>query len=241
MSRVSLSYFPQIHQHFTTYVKNHNHQHSSLQKFFAGTTVYRERVLRERSFFTRMNTDIALKHSHAKTFQINHTSKHLSLYASLLQRTPIPNKIQQPRASVSFTSLFTTSQSSHYKELTKVSKTHSHKREHRSQTLSFRSASHETLLRIDRTEELVWRRTQPHTSVVDDGTVANVTATTSRLPAVRASAVATTQTPSAPPVNTQTTPPQITKIDPQLVDRLTEDVIRRVEKRALIERQRRGL
>jgi hypothetical protein len=36
-------------------------------------------------------------------------------------------------------------------------------------------------------------------------------------------------------------PLQITKLDPGLLDRLTDDVIRRVEQRARIERQRRGL
>jgi hypothetical protein len=82
---------------------------------------------------------------------------------------------------------------------------------------------------FDRAEELVWR----------DVTVANVTQTTNQKP-VGAPTVST-HAESASSSSNKLTPQQITKLDPGLLDRLTDDVIRRVEKRARIERQRRGL
>ena len=245
-SSVSVSYFPQVHFHFTTYVTNQNYRRTE-QRTFSVNTVQRERVLLERRLEKRIHTDRVRVTERPLAYrpQINNInaprffSKHASFYTSFKHSAPIPIKIQRSPASAPIkTPLLVHTR---VEESSKVLKKHTHLREHRSQTLSFRSASHETLLKIDRTEELVWRRTQPRTSVVDDGTVVNVRETTSRQPAARTSAVATTQTQSAPPANTNSTPQQITKLDPQLVDRLAEDVIRRVEKRALIERQRRGL
>ena len=237
ISPVSLSYFPQIHLHFTTFVNNQNHQHSSMLRVFSAATVYRESVLLERRFETRMNTDIALRLLQAKALRIDHTTKHVSSHTSSKQNVLIRQN-PQPRTSASFMSVFTKRQNTNFEEITKVFKKHQHSREQRSEVLSFRSASHETLLKTDRTEELVWRRNQPRTTVSEEFPVTNVARTTTQK-SVGAPAV-TTHAQSTP--NNQTTAQQqITKLDPGLLDRLTDDVIRRVEKRARIERQRRGL
>ena len=242
-SPVSISYFPQIHLHFTTHLtQNHS---SSLTRVSAGPTVNRERVLRECRLETRMNTDkeprfpvayrpLRIRYVNTPTF-----SKHVNFYALTIPSAPIPNQIQQPRASVSLKSVSSLALHTRHAELTKVFRTHSHISERRTQVLSYRSASHETIFKTDRAEELVWRRTQPRTTVIEDVPVANVTQSTQQQ-TVRTPAVST-HVQSATASSTQTTPPQITKLDPGLIDRLTDDVIRRVEKRALIERQRRGL
>jgi hypothetical protein len=239
-SSVSISYFPQIHLHFTTLqIRN-----SSMTRVSAGSTVSRERVLFERRVETRTNTDRnadrPLVHRPLRINYVNapRFSKTLSFYSLSKQSAPI-RQVQQPRASASFTSVFTTRQSSNRAELNKVFQTHSHISDRRTQVLSYRSASHETLLKSDRAEELVWRRAQSRTTVSEDVPVANVTQTsqqqTLRTPAV------STHVQTASSSSNQTTSPQITKLDPALVDRLTDDVIRRVEKRARVERQRRGL
>lgn len=243
-SPVSISYFPQIHFHFTTLLTQ-NHR-SSLTRLTSGPAVYRERVLLERRSDTRMNTDRVLQPQYMRPLRINYLSAprffrtHTSLHASSKQSAPIPNQIQQPRGSASVTSVFTMRQSPNHAELSKVFRTHSHISERRTQVLSFRSASHETLLKTERAEELVWRRhNQSRTNVIEDVSVATVTQTADRQ-TVRTPAVST-QAQSASSSISQTTPHQITKLDPGLLDRLTDDVIRRVEKRALVERQRRGL
>ena len=240
-SSVSISYFPQIYFHFTTYVKNHQ---SAVQRIFSATTAHRERVLRERRFETRINADRNADRPLAhRPLRINYVnaprfSKNLSFYSLSKQSAPI-RQIPQPRASASFISVFTTRQSTRHAELTKVFRTHSHISERRTQVLSYRSASHETLFKTDRVEELVWRRSQPRTTVIEDVPGVNVLQTTQQQ-TVRTPAVSTHVQSTAASSN-QTTPQQITKLDPGLIDRLTDDVIRRVEKRALVERQRRGL
>ncbi|HSK62747.1 MAG TPA: hypothetical protein VK893_02865 [Pyrinomonadaceae bacterium] len=106
------------------------------------------------------------------------------------------------------------------------------------------SAQRETLVKQaqifrERAEELVWRRAQPRTTVIEDASVANITEPTNRQTVRTPTAETHVQRASA--TSTQATPQQLPQLDPGLLDRLTEDVIRRVEKRALIERQRRGL
>jgi len=96
-----------------------------------------------------------------------------------------------------------------------------------------------TRIQFEAPEELVWRRTQPPVTKFETGGRADVVAANRREP-VHA-AVEETAAQTASPANTRAAPQQITKLDPALVDRLTDDVIRRVEQRARIERQRRGL
>ena len=132
-------------------------------------------------------------------------------------------------------------------ELTKVFQTHLHIRDRQAQLISYRSLAPEvvaaqkppTRVQFDRAEELVWRRTKARATVIEEAPVANVTQTiqqqTVRTPA------GNTVAQSASASSNQSTPQQVTKFDPGLLDRLADDVIRRVEKRARVERQRRGL
>jgi hypothetical protein len=94
-------------------------------------------------------------------------------------------------------------------------------------------------VKFDATEELVWRRAKrPPTEVVD---VEHQQATFDAFdrPAVRSFQSQEVLNSSPSPERAALLP--ITKLDPSFVDRLTDDVIRRVEQRARIERQRRGL
>ena len=225
MSSVSLSYFPQIHLH-TTCVNIQN----------------RERVLLERRFGTRIYTD------KSQTRLIEHHHH----YLSSSKHSALIRQIQQLRTGASIKSVFTVFRNTRREELVKVSRTERYLREYQSQVrsthttqrLSFRSAQKETLVKstqvyFDRAEELVWRRNQPRTLASEDAPVEQNTEITQR-PTVRTPAT-TTHAQSVSASSVQTTPQQITKFDPNLLDRLTDDVIRRVEKRALVERQRRGL
>ena len=88
-------------------------------------------------------------------------------------------------------------------------------------------------------EDLVWRRPKrpaPETPQVESG---QLSFDSVARPAVRSFQSQDVVSPS-PPTERATVLP-ITSLDPSFVDRLTEDVIRRVQQRALIERQRRGL
>ena len=94
-------------------------------------------------------------------------------------------------------------------------------------------------MQFDLAEELVWRRVlRPTTEAAQAERRQEVSDSVQR-PALR-----TFQSHEATPKSAaieQSTVPQIIKLDPSFLDRLTDDVIRRVEKRAQIERQRRGL
>lgn len=241
-STVSLSFFPQVHLHFTTVVSNQNHQRTVQNSFLSATTVNRERVFRP-----RINTDFVLRVLERKNhISFQKFSKHVRLYASSQQRAPIPNQIQQLRQSASVTSVFTTRQNTRREEQTRVFQTHSHTREHRAQSLSFRSERETSMksaqIYFDRSEDLVWRRTIQRSTVTEYlSNNANNPEITNQQQQSGGARVVETHAHSAPPAINHTTPQDISKLDPRFVDRLTEDVIRRVEKRALIERQRRGL
>jgi hypothetical protein len=94
-------------------------------------------------------------------------------------------------------------------------------------------------IQIDRPEELVWRRViRPTTEVAEAEHRPEVAASVQRS-ALRSFESQEPAKISAP--IERLTAAQIVSLDPSFVDRLTDDVIRRVEKRAQIERQRRGL
>lgn len=239
-TRVSMSFFPSVHFHYTTYVSNRNHVQHAVQRIFSATTVKRERVLVERRYYSQMNTNLIQRINQIST---QRSSKHVSLFAWSKERAPIPVPIQQPRQSASFTSPFLTLNIRRV-ERTAISQTHSHIRQHHSQTQSFRS-ERDTLVKsaqiyFNRAEELVWRRTLPRTTTTENVVETNNPETTYRQ-TVRPAAAVETHVQTAAPTSNPTTPQQITSFDPRLLDRLTDDVIRRVEKRALVERQRRGL
>lgn len=136
-------------------------------------------------------------------------------------------------------------------ELVHTFKTHSHTREYQPVTLALHAPSQDTLasagptpgkaalVQFDRADELVWRRTQPQ-SRKDEIVGRSIVAATSQ-PNPVSGVVEETVAPGASPAISQTAPPPVTKLDPGLIDRLTNDVIRRIEKQARIERQRRGL
>lgn len=94
-------------------------------------------------------------------------------------------------------------------------------------------------IQLDRPEELVWRRvTRPTMEVAEAERRQELS------DSVQRTALRTFQsqeaTPKSAPIE-RSTAAHIIKLDPSFLDRLTDDVIRRVEKRAQIERQRRGL
>ena len=93
-------------------------------------------------------------------------------------------------------------------------------------------------VRFDSPEELVWRRAKrPPAEVVDIDR--HQAASDSYRPAVRS--FQSQQVANLSPVSERATAAQITTLDSGFLDRLTDTVIRRVEQRARIERQRRGL
>ena len=259
---VSISYFPQIHLHFTTQLIRNDR--SSVTRVFAGSTVYRERVLRERAgegiyadktraaesqraqwtgraYRAQHSSPLNYKRDTSVSRAGSPDSETTRLFARRGPRAPI-RQIQPPLASASLKSPLLALHTRHA-EQTRLFQTHLHIRDRQSHLISFRSLAPEVQktparVQFDRAEELVWRRNQPRTTVIEDIPVANVTQPTQR--SVSAPAVITHAQSASASSNNQM-PQQITKLDPGLVDRLTDDVIRRVEKRARIERQRRGL
>jgi len=90
-------------------------------------------------------------------------------------------------------------------------------------------------------EELVWRRALRRQLELSETpqTVQDVANSVPRPSVQKVSFEESTV--SVPQVSEKAVAGPITKLDAALVDRLAEDVIRRIEKRARIERQRRGL
>ncbi len=89
-------------------------------------------------------------------------------------------------------------------------------------------------------EELVWRPSPKTTASQDseDQSTATDSTAAGRSPSSRIGTARPTATSSSGESPSSST---ITRIDPALLDRLTDDVIRRVEQRARIDRQRRGI
>ena len=132
-------------------------------------------------------------------------------------------------------------------ELTQIFKTHSRTRDYQTRIFTLRtpasflpagsSQKKSTRILVDTSEELVWRR---KASVINNEIGDGKTITPTLREQVR-TAVNETPAQTVSPSLNRPTPLRITQLDPALVDRLTDDVIRRVEQRARIERQRRGL
>lgn len=94
-------------------------------------------------------------------------------------------------------------------------------------------------VKFDATEELVWHRAKRPPAEVVDGEHQQATFASFDRPAVRS--FQSQEVINSSPSSERAALLPITKLDPSFVDRLTDDVIRRVEQRARIERQRRGL
>ena len=154
----------------------------------------------------------------------------------------------RPRTSYVAQILRAARMNTRHEQLTHVVKTHT--MDDHPRAFSRRSPARETVtfaapptkqiaqVKFERPEELVWRRA-PAPLVNEISGHSNIAA-----PAQHQSARAVVeetpgQTTSSSAGRSATRP--ITKLDPALMDRLTDDVIRRVEQRARIERQRRGL
>lgn len=88
-------------------------------------------------------------------------------------------------------------------------------------------------------EELVWRRKQRPPNGAVDFEPRQVTSDRFQGPGLRT--IQSQDVGNIPAAVGRSASPQVMKLDPSFVDRLTDDVIRRVEQRARIERQRRGL
>jgi hypothetical protein len=94
--------------------------------------------------------------------------------------------------------------------------------------------------RHDHPVDLVWRAAaRPAPSAALHGARADDMPRSSR--ASGASAPATNASPAGSVQRSRTAPGTITQLDPALLERVADDVIRRVERRARIERERRGL
>lgn len=96
-----------------------------------------------------------------------------------------------------------------------------------------------TQARFEGYEELVWRRKQRTPAEAVDFEPRQVTSERFQGPGLRN--FQSQDVASVPAAVEREASPQVMKLDPSFVDRLTDDVIRRVEQRARIERQRRGL
>jgi hypothetical protein len=94
-------------------------------------------------------------------------------------------------------------------------------------------------VKIDATEELVWRRAKRQPAEVIDVEHQQAAFDSFDRPAVRS--FQSHEVLNSSPSSERAALLPITKLDPSFVDQLTDDVIRRVEQRARIERQRRGL
>jgi hypothetical protein len=106
--------------------------------------------------------------------------------------------------------------------------------------LPLHSPEHKAVrVRFDPTEELVWRRAKRPPTEVVDLEQPQATFDSFDSPAVRS--FPGQEVVNSSPSSERAALLPITQLDPSFVDRLTDDVIRRVEKRARIERQRRGL
>lgn len=103
-----------------------------------------------------------------------------------------------------------------------------------------RSQAHKaSRMQFDLSEELVWHRVIRPTTEGAQAEHRQEVSDSVQPPALR-TFQSQEATPKSAPIE-QSTVAQIIKLDPSFLDRLTDDVIRRVEKRAQIERQRRGL
>ena len=93
---------------------------------------------------------------------------------------------------------------------------------------------------FDPSEELVWRRGLPSTTVMAENRRPSERSESSQGPPMRPLSSQETGRAGSPAIERAAVLP-MAKLDPGLMDRLTDDVIRRVEQRMRIERQRRGL
>lgn len=248
--------FPQNHFHFATYLTSRVTRPSVPAVLPAGT-IYRERIVRDRSWTNVLTINRAAQ-SRQTYDRINYvregpppksTIEMAQPFRSSRVFEPIPTSgVSRQRGSLITRRPATVEVNTRREELTQLFKTHGRIYEHQPQVFPRRLPAREPNASVGppkrkqtqftSPEELVWRRVQPLSTVGTDVRNANALE-----PNQNESGRSFSETPAQ-----QTSTPlaraaqqQITKIDPSLLDRITDDVIRRVEQRARIERQRRGL
>jgi hypothetical protein len=223
-------------------------------------TIYRERIAPDRSWtnFVTINRSAQPQRTYGPS-PINYVRegpppKFRIDRAQPFRASRVFESITQPdarRQRNSFVPLINTTiqvNTQRREELIQLFKTYRRSYEHRPQVFSPRLPARDTYapviapkrkqIQFAFPEELVWRRVQPPSTIGADVRDSNTPEPNQRESA-RAIAETPAQPASSPPV--RAAQQQITKIDPGLLDRLTDDVIRRVEQRARIERQRRGI
>ncbi|HEU4870844.1 MAG TPA: hypothetical protein VFT08_08345 [Pyrinomonadaceae bacterium] len=256
-SSVTVLCFPQVHFHFATHVSSANARRSA-PAVFRAATIYRERVVRDRGWtgVITINHTAQLR-SASRPSAINYAREESLPKVSIEKTEPLPFSrffapiakqfARRPHGSFAPPVTATLRVNTRREELTRSFKTYWRTYEQRSRVLPQRLPEHNTYIlagptkrtqiQSERPEELVWRRVPPPV-ISEDVRHANISESSQQQPVrtVDETPVQQFSTPLG-----RTTQTQITKIDPGLLDRLTDDVIRRVEKRARIERQRRGL
>jgi hypothetical protein len=214
---------------------------SSPQSTFTAVSISRERVFdRPRTSVLTINRTSVPQPAH-RISCINYVSRR-ALPGVIIERTESLTGLQ----SVFRSTTRIHSRSASVERLisprttTRLRKTYSHTHEHQTRIVPIhgpvRASSSQnkyTRIFVHTAEHLVWRTHNETSRRLNSSRV------------VERSSVGTIvdEAPgqSISPSISRTTPQPITKLDPALVDRLTDDVIRRVEQRARIERQRRGL
>jgi hypothetical protein len=257
-SSASLLYFSQTHFHFATYLSGRVPRPSA-PKVFPAVTIYRERTVPDRSWtnFVTINRAAQPRRIYGPS-RINYVRegpppKFKIDSAQPFRSSRVFEPIRKPEARYKRSSVPGIAATLHVntrrrEELTQLLKTYRRSYEHRPQVLPSRLPARDSYAPLGQPkrkqiqfafpEELVWRRVQPPSAI---GT--HVRESNTSEPNQRESGGAIAETPvqqASSPLG-RATQQQITKIDPGLLDRLTDDVIRRVEQRARIERQRRGI
>lgn len=94
---------------------------------------------------------------------------------------------------------------------------------------------------LSREPELIWRQDRSSRGDVARDAASSEPQGAGRPAMTTAASTTAAQSPSQPERSVMRKPVGLSDLEPSLVDRLAEDVIRRVERRARIERERRGL
>ena len=251
--------FPQTHFHFATYLSGRVARPNP-PGVFPAVTIYRERIVPDRSWtnivtinraaqprrpygpsrinYVREGPPPKFKIETAQPFRSSRVFEPIAKPDARRYRSsfvpPVPATVQ--------------ANTRRREELTQFFKTYRRIYEHRPQVFSPHLPARDTYAPIGEPkrkqiqfafpEELVWRRVQPPPTVGTNVRDSNISESNQR---ESGRAIAETPVQQASSPLGRAAQQQITKIDPGLLDRLTDDVIRRVEQRARIERQRRGL
>ena len=233
-----VTWFPQFHFHFATHITTNKSGGQAILPVLLRSIETRtgrhdrtDRTFRTSTYsyfaqrlFDRTNTTLQ-----KSSTSLVHHSKHIVFRAISTQTIAQRSSIYREIARIATRQVLQKEMRAHTRELA---------------TLRFRERDHFHTKSIAsslpiRPPELVWRRERQLEKQRMESAAENprvIPSPASFRAAVAEAEVAQQVRPMVARAATQTT-----SIDPALIDRLTEDVIRRVEKRARIERERRGL